>query len=127
MTDRPTVAALRALKGKRQILTMHVDNAAEAAAGAEAGLDMYTCELDATLPGVRAAAPGVFLQAGSPQGLLAGPETAIREGFKAIGASCSEDDGHASARTGDGGGGTDAARGAGDADGLALEACLGHA
>jgi len=84
MNDRPTVAALRALKGKRQILTMHVDSAAEAAAAAEAGIDMFTCEIDGKLSGIRAAAPNVFIQAGSAQGVFSSPETAIREGFRAM-------------------------------------------
>ena len=84
MTRRPTVAALRALKGKRQIVTVHVDSAAEAAAAAEAGIEMFTCEVDDKLPGIRAAAPGVFIQAGSAQGVLSGTETAIREAFRAI-------------------------------------------
>ncbi len=84
MSARPTVAALRALKGKRQIITVHVDSAAEASAAAEAGIEMFTCEVDEKLPGIRAAAPGVFIQAGSAQGVLSGPETAIREAFRAM-------------------------------------------
>lgn len=84
MSDRPTVAALRTLKGKRQILTMHVDSAAEAAAAEEAGIDMFTCEIDEKLPGIRAAAPNVFIQAGSAQGVFSSPEAAIRESFRAM-------------------------------------------
>lgn len=84
MSRRPTVAALRALKGKRQILTMHVDTADEAAAAAEAGIEMYTSEVDAKFAGIRAAAPGVFIQAGYAQGVMASPEIAIREGFRAM-------------------------------------------
>jgi 3-methyl-2-oxobutanoate hydroxymethyltransferase len=84
MVDRPTCAALSALKGKRQILTMHVDNAEEAAAAADAGMDMFTFEIDGRIEGVRAAAPSVFIQAGYPQGHLASEEIAIREGSRAI-------------------------------------------
>jgi len=84
MTSRPTVAALRALKGKRQILTIHVDSSAEAAAAAEAGVEMFTGEVDHKLPEIRAAAPGVFIQAGYAQGVMSSPDTAIREAFKAI-------------------------------------------
>ena len=80
----PTIADLRARKGGRKILTMHVDSDAEAAAAAEAGIEMFTCEVNETLPGYRAAAPGVFIQAGPDQGVLSGPETAIREGFRAM-------------------------------------------
>lgn len=83
-TQRPTVSSLRALKGKRQILTMHVDTAAEAAAAAEAGIDMFTFEVDERLEGVRAAAPDVFIQAGYPQGVMASEEIAIREGYRAM-------------------------------------------
>jgi 3-methyl-2-oxobutanoate hydroxymethyltransferase len=84
MYDRPTCAALSALKGKRQILTMHVDNAEEAAAAAEAGMDMFTFEVDDRIESVRAAAPKVFIQAGYPQGHMASEEIAIRDGFKAM-------------------------------------------
>lgn len=84
MSYRPTVAALRALKGKRQILTMHIDTADEASAAAEAGIEMYTSEVDSKFAGVRAAAPGVFIQAGYGQGVMASPEIAIREGFRAM-------------------------------------------
>ncbi len=81
---RPTVASLRALKGRRQILTVHVDTQAEAAAAAEAGVEMFTFEFDARFAAIRAAAPGVFIQAGYGQGHLASPEIAIREGFRAM-------------------------------------------
>ena len=84
MAKRPTVYDLRALKGKRQILTMHIDNAVEAAAAAEAGLDMFTFEVDDRIEGVRAAAPGVFVQAGCRQSLMASEESAVREGFRAM-------------------------------------------
>lgn len=63
---------------------MHVDGPAEAEAAAEAGIEMFTCEVDATLPLVRAAAPGAFLQAAHPQGTLHDESSAIREGFHAI-------------------------------------------
>lgn len=84
MQTRPTVASLKALKGRRQILTVHVETAAEAAAAAEAGVDMFTFEVDERLPAVRAAAPGVFIQAGYRQGHMASEEIAIREGFRAM-------------------------------------------
>ena len=84
MTERPTVAALRACKGKRQIITMHVDSAEEAAAACEAGIEMFTGEVDAKLPDIRAAAPGVFIQSGHDQGVVHDEASAIREGFDAI-------------------------------------------
>ena len=80
MIDRPTVADLRAFKDRRQILTMHVDNAEEAAAACAAGIEMFTGEVDAKLPGIRAAAPGVFLQAGHEQRAIHDESRAIREG-----------------------------------------------
>ncbi len=81
---RPTVAGLKALKGKRQILTVHVDTAAEAAAAAEAGIEMFTFEIDERLPAVRAAAQGVFIQAGFGQGHMASEKIAIRDGYRAM-------------------------------------------
>lgn len=63
---------------------MHIDNAEEAAAAAEAGMDMFTFEVDYRLEAVRAAAPGVFIQAGYPQGHMASEEIAIREGYRAM-------------------------------------------
>lgn len=84
MQTRPTVASLKALKGRRQILTVHVETAAEAAAAAGAGIDMFTFEVDERLPAVRAAASGVFIQAGYRQGHMASEEIAIREGFRAM-------------------------------------------
>lgn len=82
--NRPTVATLQALKGKRQILTVHVDNAAEAKAAAAVGIEMFTFEVDERLASVRAAAPNVFIQAGYPQGHMASEEIAIRDGYKAL-------------------------------------------
>lgn len=81
---RPTVASLRARKGKHQILTVHVDSPAEAAAAAAAGIDMFTFEFDGRFTAVRAAAPDVFIQASFVQGQLASEESAIREGFRAL-------------------------------------------
>ncbi|WP_439631320.1 3-methyl-2-oxobutanoate hydroxymethyltransferase [Shinella sp.] len=90
MTRALTIADLRALKGVRQILTMHVDSAAEAAAAAEAGIEMFTCEVDDQLPKIRAAAPAGFIQAAHMQGTIHDESSAIREGFRALelGASC---------------------------------------
>ena len=84
MTERPAVAALRACKGGRQIIEMHVDGAEEDAAACEAGIEMFTGEADAKLPCIRAAAPGVFIQSGHDQGVVPDEASAIREGFNAI-------------------------------------------
>ena len=45
---------------------------------------MFTGEVDAKLPDIRAAAPGVFMQVGHDQGMLHDGASAIREGFDAI-------------------------------------------
>lgn len=84
MPVRPTLSDLRKLKGVRQFLTVHVDTAAEAAAAAESGVEMFTFEVDGRFEAVRAAAPGVFIQAGYPQGHMASEEIAIRDGFDAM-------------------------------------------
>ncbi len=90
MTRPISVADLQALKGRRQILTMHVDNAKEAAAATEAGLEVFTCEADEQLPQIRSAAPRTFIQAAHRQGELHDGSSAIKEGFRALelGASC---------------------------------------
>lgn len=84
MSQKPTVSSLRELKGVRQFLTVHVDTPPEAAAAAEAGIEMFTFEVDERLDSVRAAAPDVFIQAGYPQGHMASEEIAIRDGFAAL-------------------------------------------
>ena len=84
MLDRPTVADLRKNKGVRKIITIHVDSAAEAAAARAAGIEMFTCEVDRNLPGIRAADPGIFLQSAHAQGTIHDESSAIREGFAAI-------------------------------------------
>lgn len=90
MTREFTVADLRAMKGKKQILTMHVDTALEAAAAAEAGIEMFTTEVSELLVAIRKAAPTTFIQASYPQGVVHDESSAIREGFRALemGASC---------------------------------------
>jgi 3-methyl-2-oxobutanoate hydroxymethyltransferase len=90
MTLRPTVYDMHRLKGQRKLIELHVDSALEAAAGAEAGIDMFSCEHDPTLPLIRAAAPSVFIQAGIAFGAVASPEEGIRQGFAALaaGADC---------------------------------------
>ncbi len=84
MNRPPTIADLRSLKGVRQICTVHVDNALEAAAAMEAGIEMFTFEVDERLEAVRSAAPDVFIQAGYPQGHMASEEIAVRDGFAAL-------------------------------------------
>jgi 3-methyl-2-oxobutanoate hydroxymethyltransferase len=83
-----TVYDLQMLKGKRCLTHIHVKSPEEAAAAAEAGVDLLSCSFDtpesqARLPLLVAAAPDSFLSAATPHG-LAGPEEAIRVAFRAL-------------------------------------------
>lgn len=83
-----TVYDLRQLKGKRCLTHIHVKSPEEAAAAAEAGVDLMSCSFDspeaqARLPQLVAAAPHSFLSAATPHG-LASPEEAIRVAFRAL-------------------------------------------
>lgn len=84
MDRRPTVADLRACKGVRQLLTIHVDNVEEAQAAHSAGIDMVNCEVDEKLPLIRKVAPKAFITSGYPHGQIYSPESAIRQGFHAM-------------------------------------------
>ena len=88
-----TVYDLQQLKGKRVLTHIHVKSPEEAAAAAEAGVDLMSCSFDspesqARLPALVAAAPHSFLSAATPHG-LASPEEAIRVGFRALEAGAS--------------------------------------
>ena len=83
-----TVYDLQQLKGKRVLTHIHVKSPEEAAAAAEAGVDLMSCSFDnpeaqARLPRLVAAAPQSFLSAATPHG-LASPEEAIRVAFRAL-------------------------------------------
>lgn len=83
-----TVFELLQLKGKRVLSHIHVKSAEEAAAAAEAGVDLMSCSFDsaeaqARFPSLVAAAPGSFLSCATPHG-LASPEEAIRVAFRAL-------------------------------------------
>lgn len=81
MNRRPTVYDLQSAKGQRKWLQIHVDNAAEAAAAVEAGIDILSCEPDHHLESIRRAAPNAFVSVGMPHGSVASPTEAIRLGF----------------------------------------------
>lgn len=88
-----TVCDLRNLKGKRCLTHIHVKSPEEAAAAAQAGIDLMSCSFDspesqARLPLLVAAAPDSFLSCATPHG-LASPEEAIRMGFRALEAGAS--------------------------------------
>src|ERR1700760_1741358 len=83
-----TVYDLQQLKGKRCLTHIHVKSPQEAAAAAEAGVDLMSCSFDSPeaqsrLPALVAAAPHSFLSAATPHG-LASPEEAIRVAFRAL-------------------------------------------
>ncbi|MEI9893494.1 MAG: 3-methyl-2-oxobutanoate hydroxymethyltransferase [Chthoniobacter sp.] len=83
-----TVYDLQQLKGKRVLTHIHVKSPPEAAAAAEAGVDLMSCSFDcpeaqARLPALVAAAPHSFLSAATPHG-LASSEEAIRVAFRAL-------------------------------------------
>jgi 3-methyl-2-oxobutanoate hydroxymethyltransferase len=81
----PTVYDLHQQKGTRTWVQVHVDTAAEAAAAAEAGIVIISCEPDVHLEGIRRAAPSAFLSAGMPHGAVATPSEAVRLGFDILG------------------------------------------
>ena len=88
-----TVYDLQQLKGKRVLTHIHVKSPEEAAAAAEAGVDLMSCpyethEAQARLPSLVAAAPNSFLSGSTPHG-MATREEAIRTGFQALEAGAS--------------------------------------
>jgi 3-methyl-2-oxobutanoate hydroxymethyltransferase len=81
MNSRTTVHDLLSQKGRKKWLQIHVDNAAEAAAAAEAGITILSCEPDHHFEDIRAAVPSAFLSVGMPHGAVASPKEAVRLGF----------------------------------------------
>jgi len=84
MAKKISVHDLLASKGKKQWIQIHVDSAAEAAAAAEAGISIISCEPDHTLEGIRNAAPLAFISAGMPHGAVSSEQEAIRFGFETL-------------------------------------------
>lgn len=68
--SRPTVADIRALKGKRQLSMLFVETPEEAAAAAQAGIDMLSIIAPLWTPQMRAAAGDCFVQVGLLYGQL---------------------------------------------------------
>ena len=65
MTPRPTVADLRALKGRRQLTMLRVESLAEAAAAEAAGIDIVSVTAEVvTHPDYRRVAPSLFSMTG---------------------------------------------------------------
>ena len=82
---RPTVADMRALKGKRKISMLYVTTPEEAAAADAAGIDMLSIEGRFFSPEMREAAGRCFVQVGlpyGPYGDLVSAEDYLRAAFK---------------------------------------------
>jgi 3-methyl-2-oxobutanoate hydroxymethyltransferase len=81
---RPTVADIRALKGKRQLSMLYVETPDEAAAAAAAGIDMLSIITTVWTPEMRAAAGDCFVQVGLLYGQLVTTEDYLRAAHKAV-------------------------------------------
>jgi 3-methyl-2-oxobutanoate hydroxymethyltransferase len=81
---RPTVADIRALKGKRTLTMLYVDTLEEAAAAAEAGIDMLSIIDPVWTPEMREAAGDCFVQVGLLYGQLVTQEDYQRAAHRAI-------------------------------------------
>ena len=87
---RPTVADIRALKGKRTLTMLFVETPEEAAAAAEAGIDMLSIIDPLWTPEMREAAGNCFVQVGLLYGQLVTLEDYQRAAHRAmqIGGDC---------------------------------------
>jgi 3-methyl-2-oxobutanoate hydroxymethyltransferase len=83
-TDRPTVADLLAMKGRRQLTQVLVRSVEEAAAGAAAGVDILSVDETEWSPAFRESAPRCFMTIGLLYGFHATPEDYIRAAFAAM-------------------------------------------
>lgn len=88
--NRPTVADIRALKGKRQLTMLYVDTPSEAAAAAAAGIDMLSIIDPKWTPEMREAAGDCFVQVGLLYGQLITQEDYLRAAHRVmqIGGDC---------------------------------------
>ena len=82
--SRKTVADLLAMKGKRQMSMLFVDNADEASAAAEAGIDMLSIIDPVWTPQMREAAGNCFVQVGLLYGQLCTYEDYLRAAHRAM-------------------------------------------
>ncbi|PCJ89073.1 MAG: 3-methyl-2-oxobutanoate hydroxymethyltransferase [Hyphomicrobiales bacterium] len=88
--NRPTIADIRALKGKRQLSMLYVETVEEAQAAAAAGIDMLSIIDPVWTPQMREAAGDCFVQVGLLYGELVTAEDYLRAAHKAlkIGGDC---------------------------------------
>lgn len=84
MHSRKTVADLLALKGKRQMTMLFVDNADEAQAASEAGIDILSIIDPVWTPQMREAAGNCFVQVGLLYGQLCTYEDYLRAAHRAM-------------------------------------------
>lgn len=83
-SSRPTVADIRAMKGKRQLTMLFVETPQEAAAAAEARIDMLSIVAPLWTPEMRAAAGSCFVQVGLLYGQLVTQEDYLRAAHGAM-------------------------------------------
>lgn len=81
---RPTVADLRVAKGRRQLSMVYVTTTDEAAACAEAGVDVLSIEMSYWDAGMRDAAGDCFVQVGLQYGVLATTDDYLRAAHDAL-------------------------------------------
>lgn len=81
---RPTVADIRALKGERVLSMLYVETPDEAAAAAEAGIDMLSIIDPLWTPQMREAAGDCFVQVGLLYGQLVTQEDYLRAAHRAM-------------------------------------------
>lgn len=88
--SRPTVADIRALKGKRPLSMLFVETPDEAAAAAAAGIDLLSIIDPLWTPEMRVAAGDCFVQVGLLYGALVTAEDYLRAAHRAmrIGGDC---------------------------------------
>ena len=87
---RPTVADIRAQKGRRKLTMLYVETVEEAAAASEAGIDMLSIIDPLWTPEMREAAGACFVQVGLLYGTLVTQEDYQRAAHRAlrIGGDC---------------------------------------
>lgn len=83
-SNRPTIADLRALKGRRQLSMLRVETLDEAAAAQQAGVDMLSVPPALLGPAFREAAPDVFAIPGLEYGDYVTAEEYLRAAFAAM-------------------------------------------
>ncbi|MCA1491757.1 3-methyl-2-oxobutanoate hydroxymethyltransferase [Sinorhizobium alkalisoli] len=84
ISRKMTVADLRALKGKRQLVMLRVETAEDAAAAEQAGIDMISVPPSLlTHPDFRDAAPSLFCVASLSYGMYATAKEYLRAAFEA--------------------------------------------